>query len=290
MHRRSSWIVAAAGCAIALSACAPKDNGSKTASTAAPAAPNVVNVRAVDFAFEAPATIPAGVTTFKLTNAGTTFHHLVIARIDSGKTYADAQAAFKKPGPPPRWLTMVGGPNAPSPNSESNATIDMAPGEYALFCVVDLPGGVPHVAKGMIHPLTVTAATGPTAAMPTADIRVTLFDYNFDLSKPVTAGAHTFEVMTKPGQPHELELIKLAPGKTPDDVMKWMGDAAAGKASGPPPGDGVGGVVPATTGKPVTFSANFEAGATYMLICFMPDAKDNKPHFMHGMMQTFKIS
>ncbi|HKS06017.1 MAG TPA: hypothetical protein VJR92_06855 [Gemmatimonadaceae bacterium] len=251
-----------------------------------PPPPNVVSVHATDYAFHAPASIPSGMTTFKLANGGQTFHHIIIARLDSGKTVADAQAAFAKPGPPPAWLANIGGPNASDPNGESNATLDLQPGEYVLYCVVDLPGGVPHVAKGMISALTVTPSTGPAAAAPTADIDLELFDYNFALSKPVTAGSHTFKVSTRAGaQPHEVELMKLAEGKTADDFMKWMG----GKMDTPPPVSGIGGALALVPGgQPVYFTADFTPGE-YMIVCFVPDSKDGKPHVMHGMMQSFKV-
>jgi hypothetical protein len=31
------------------------------------------------------------------------------------------------------------------------------------------------------------------------------------------------------------------------------------------------------------------ASGNYGLICFVPDAKDGKPHLAHGMMQDFKV-
>lgn len=191
--RSFRWILLSTG-ALAIGACAPKD---KTPPPPPPS-PNVVAVSAKDFAFEAPSQIPAGMTTFKLTNAGPSFHHLIVARIDSGKTFADASAAFAKPGPPPPWLVIVGGPNAPDPGAQSNATFNIAAGEYVLFCMVDIPGGVPHVAKGMIHQLTVTPSNGPAAAAPTADVAVTLADYSFTLSQPLTSGKHTLSVTTSP--------------------------------------------------------------------------------------------
>ena len=279
MNSRVALRTIAAITPVFIAACAPKE-------VVPPPAPNVVTVHATDYEFHAPATIPSGMTTFKLMNGGQTYHHLIIARLDSGKTLADAKAAFAKPGPPPAWLAGIGGPAAPDPNAESNATLDLQAGEYVLFCVVDLPGGIPHVAKGMLSALTVTPATGPAAAAPAADIDLEMFDYNFTLSKPVTAGTHTFKVTTRAGgQQHEVELMKLAEGKTADDFTKWMG----GKMDTPAPVAGIGGALALVPGgQPVYFTADFTPGE-YMIICFVPDAKDGKPHAMHGMMQTFKI-
>jgi len=294
MHTRSLPTLLAVAALAA--ACSPKDQGASaggadsagTTTGAAAPAPNVVTVTAKDFAFEAPKEIPAGMTTFRLVNDGGTFHHAQIVRLDSAKTFADLQQALAKPGgPPPRWLVFIGGPNAPDPKGESNATLDMAPGNYAILCFVDLPDGVPHVAKGMAMGLTVKPAEGSAAAAPapTPDAVMTLADYSFTLSKPLTAGKRTIEVRTADGQqPHEVELIRLEPGKTAKDVLAWMR-----KMEGPPPGRGLGGVAATVPGVPVYFTADLTPG-DYALICFLPDAKDGKPHFTHGMVQQVKVT
>jgi hypothetical protein len=84
---------------------------------------------------------------------------------------------------------------------------------------------------------------------------------------------------------HELELIQLVPGKTADDLLKWMG----GKMDTPPPGHGIGGVAPSVPGSTISFTADMVAG-DYVMVCFMPDMKDGKPHFAKGMIKTVKVS
>jgi hypothetical protein len=274
---------------LGLAACTAKEKSATPDAQAVqagnPVAPAVVTVHAKDYMFDAPTQIGAGVTTFKLVNDGQTFHHMVIIRLDSGKTVTDLQAALKNPGPPPAWAITMGGPNAPDPTKESNATLDLEAGNYALICFVDLPENKPHFMRGMVHALTVTPATGPAAAAPKADIALTLKDYGFDFSAPVTAGTHTFEVKNAGPQPHEVELLKLAPGKKLDDLMKWMDGM-----KGPPPASGMGGaVLGAPGGKSVYFTADFTPG-DYALLCFITDSKDKKPHFLHGMSHAFTVN
>jgi uncharacterized cupredoxin-like copper-binding protein len=274
-----------AGCQSAERAAAKHDADAPAAAAATvAAAPSVVTVHAHDFAFQMPDTIASGMTTFHLVNDGPGLHHAVIVRLDSAKTPADLEQALKTPGAWPRWAPMIGGPNAVDPHSDANATLAMTPGNYAIICLVDLPGGVPHFAKGMVHPLTVTPSAGASAAAPTADEVVTLTDYHFALSTPLTAGSHTFEVQNHAAQPHEVAIIQLAPGKTAKDALQWLQ-----KPSGPPPGRVMGGSAPAIPGEPVYFTMNVTPGQ-YLLMCFVPDAKDGKPHFMHGMMQTVTVS
>ena len=291
MHQHGSRIVFAL-VVLGAAACAPKDQpavaadstaAAAAATPAAPTEPPVVTVHAADFKFDGPDTIPAGMVTFHLINDGTTFHHLQMVRLDSAKTFADLQAAIAKPGPIPGWVTFVGGPNAPDPHGESNATMSMPAGNYAMLCFVDVPGGVPHVAKGMERALTVIPSTS-TVAAPKADLTLSLSDYSFETSQPLRAGKQTIEVRNNGPQGHEVELIRLAPGKTQEQLLAWMQ-----KPNGPPPGSGIGGVAAAAPGAVSYFTADLTPG-NYLLICFLPDRKDGKPHFMKGMIKTITVS
>jgi hypothetical protein len=274
-------------------ACAPKDQpaaaadstaaAAAAAAPAAPAEPPVVTVHAADFKFDGPDTIPAGMVTFHLINDGTTFHHLQMVRLDSAKTFADLQAAIAKRGPIPGWVSFVGGPNAPDPHGESNATMNMPAGNYAMLCFVDVPGGVPHVAKGMERALTVVPSTS-TVAAPKADVTLSLSDYSFETSQALHAGKQTIDVRNSGPQAHEVELIRLAPGKTQQELLAWMQ-----KPNGPPPGSGIGGVAAAAPGEVSYFTADLTPG-NYLLICFLPDRKDGKPHFMKGILKTITVS
>ncbi|MFL5518446.1 MAG: hypothetical protein ACJ8DJ_20005, partial [Gemmatimonadales bacterium] len=102
----------------------------------APSSPNVVSFTATDYGYDGPKEIPAGPTVFRLSNHGKELHHLIIARLDLGKTYDSLLVALKKPGMPPAWVHAVGGPNAIDPGGESNATENLAPGHYAVLCYI----------------------------------------------------------------------------------------------------------------------------------------------------------
>lgn len=271
--------------ALALAACSKGDStadSTQVALAGAADAPRVVVVNAHDFSYTIPDTIPAGMTTFRLINEGQALHHLVIARLDSGKTMADVSAALKNPGPLPGWMVLIGGPNAPDPKGESNATVDIAAGNYALICFVDLPGGVPHFAKGMVKGLTVVPSAVASAPAPVATDTITLNDYSFALSRPLGSGTRTFRVVNNASQLHEVELVKMAPGKTMDDLMAWFKSP-----NGPPPGSAIGGTAPSATGLPVWFTAEITPG-DYLLICFLP-APDGKLHLHHGMVLAQKV-
>src|SRR5262249_27214467 len=125
------------GALVVVCACTTKDAKPDSASVAqagSPAAASsakfdpptpVAVVHAKDFTFDAPDTVTAGWTTFHLVNEGPNLHHVTLVRIDSGKTVADLEAAMKgqSQGPPPAWVVEAGGPNAPSPGSSLDATL-----------------------------------------------------------------------------------------------------------------------------------------------------------------------
>lgn len=285
-----SRLVLAGASAFIVVACAPKKdassaNAASTAATVATAtpAPKVVTVHAKDFSYDGPSEIPAGMTTFNLINDGPSLHQLEIIRLDSGRTMQDLERELAMPALPPTWAVWEGGPNASDPGKGSNATLNLVPGNYVMICMVNVPDGIPHFAKGMIKPFTVTAdPAGPPATAPTADEYVNLLDYTFEFSKPLTAGTHTFSVTNTATQPHELQLVRLAPGKSLQNLKAWIA-----KPVGPPPGSAIGGIAPFLGGTKY-FTADITPG-NYALVCFVPDAKDGKPHFMHGMIKEITV-
>jgi uncharacterized cupredoxin-like copper-binding protein len=257
--------------------------GTKSHAVAPAAKAQVVRVVGEDFKFDAPDAVPAGLTEFRFLNKGPSLHHMALLKLEGGKTIDDLRALLSKPsGPPPAWVKEVGGPNAPAPGTESNVTMTLEPGNYALICFVDL-GGPPHFTKGMVKGLTVTPATAVARTAPKADVTATLFDYNFKLSGPVRAGTRTIRVTNTAKQHHEVELVQLAPGASVGDFMNWLA-----KMQGPPPGKAIGGIAGIESGMSQTFTADFAPGK-YALICFLPDAKDGKPHFVHGMVQEITV-
>jgi hypothetical protein len=206
-----------------------------------------------------------------------------IVRLQNGKTVADLIEAAKTPGAFPNWAVSVGGTGVPDPKTEANATVNLAPGQYVLLCFVDIPGKVPHFTKGMVRPLTV-AASPAAGAEPKADVTVALTDYAFTVKAgALAAGKHTVKIVNDGPQDHEVQLIRLAPGKTFKDFGAWIA-----KPEGPPPASGLGGIAGLTKGGVGYFDVELSAG-NYVLVCFASDAKDKKPHVEHGMLKEFTV-
>lgn len=250
----------------------------------APVAREVV-VHARDFVFEAPDTILSGLTTFRLVNHGPDFHHIQLVRLEDGHTLDDlTRAMASHDAPLPSWITMVGGPNTPGiPGDETNATLVLQPGNYAMLCWIPAPDGQPHTMKGMVKPLTVIPDPGSTAGLPPADLMMILDDYSFDTDKPITAGRRTIRVENDAAQPHEVVFVQLAPGRSATDFLSFMQ-----RPEGTPPGKLVGGTTAIAQGGTNFVTIDFEPG-DYALLCFIPDARDGAPHIAHGMAKQITV-
>ena len=244
--------------------------------------PAVIELTAMDYAFTSPDTIPGGWVTLRLSNTGKELHHAALYRLDGGKTAADL-LKLAPPAMTPGWLVAAGGPNPAGPGGSVETTLKLTPGNYAILCEVPSPDGKLHVMKGMVKPLTVVAPLD-SAIPPAADLSLKLADYSFEFSGPLTAGKHTFRVETAPGQPHEIVMVRLPPGKKAEDLLAWVA-----KMAGPPPIERiVGGTTALGQGEVAVFQGELAAG-NYAVICFIPDAKDGQPHAVHGMMKTFTV-
>lgn len=290
MHRRSLLhCLTTASLAIAVSVMpAALLNAQPSAKATVPArfaslpGANVISVVATDYAFEMPSSMPAGLTTIRFSNKGKELHHIYLVKVEKGKKPEDVLAYFKAGGPPPKWMKPVGGPNAPAPGEETVFTSTLEAGDYVALCVIPSPGGPPHVMKGMLKPITVTASARK-AAVPVADITLTLSDYNFAFSKPLSPGKHVIAVRNTGKQPHEFFMAQLMPGKSPMDMAKF-----AENPVGVPPGKPMGGITDIMPGDVVYLQVDVPK-AEFAFMCFTPDMKDGKPHLAHGMIQQISV-
>jgi uncharacterized cupredoxin-like copper-binding protein len=283
--------------ALSFAACSVKQSPKAADTGAAAAAPaaatsqqaaNVVHVVAKDYSFDVSAQIPAGLTTLHLMNQGKELHQAQLIKLSDGKTFNDFIAGLKamKPNtPPPSWVSFAGGPNAVAPGGTAEFTSILEPGNYAILCFIPGQDGIPHVMKGMAHSLVVTPSQAAPAAEPTPTTSMTLSDYKFDLSQPLKSGQNIVRVENTADQPHEVVVFKIPSGKTMKDFEAWL--PVSDKQ--PPPAMPMGGMGGLSKGAHAFFTTNLDAG-DYVLVCFLQDAKDGKPHFVHGMVQPFKVS
>jgi len=109
-------------------------------------------------------------------------------------------------------------------------------------------------------------------------------EYSYQLSGPVSAGRHLIQVENRGSQPHESDIVRLAPGKTARGYIAWL----AGGEHGLPPSDVAGGVGDFIAGRTVWMAVTLPPGR-YLIICGVPDARDGKPHYQLGMVREFEV-
>jgi hypothetical protein len=290
-------------CIAALQACTGR-NEARPADTAAdtPATPTVVSLTATEYAISAPDSIPAGWTTFRLANRGEQVHYGHIVGLDPGRTVQDLVGAYleaiRTSGPRPAWVKRFGGPGGTAPGDSSNVTQQLEPGSYVWICPVEDESGTPHFAKGEVLPFVVytdAPDVAGRAAAPPADAAIRLVDHAFTVESPLRAGRHTIRVENAGAEPHDFGLLKLAPGRTIEEVRAWLNPERARRsdsAQEPPPpletiGSVGGGIAAIAPGMSAYFEANLTPGE-YVLFC-MVTAPDGRSHIEHGMIQQLKI-
>jgi hypothetical protein len=243
-------------------------------------------IQSSDFSFEAPASIPAGRTRVVLRNTGGAEpHQAALVRLKEGATTGDYLAALAQSFKAATQKgTLIGGPNSAAPGADSGVVVDLKEGQYAVLCLIPSPDGLPHVVKGMVRDLTVTAATAkqPKAKkLPT----LTLRDYNFKIPKQLGRGA--IEIVNKGKEAHEAVIAQLAPGQTVADVVNWVTPIGV-PAPGPQPYIDVGGTTPIDRNVRVRIDTRLPKGK-YVLLCFIPDAEGTS-HLKLGMVHPFTVS
>ena len=273
---------AVAACAAQLAPAAPP------AAVQSAAQPAVLKIVASDHHYAMPPQIKAGYVNVVMENTGQEPHHAQFLRLNDGVTMEQFQAALE--GGVPAVLqvaALTGGPSVIDPGLSQSVTLNLTPGQYVLLCIIAGPDGVPHLAKGMIAPLTVTAADGAAAsaaAAPQTGNSVRLLDFAFTLPQSIQAGKQTWEIKNEGKQPHEMVLIKLHEGKTMDDVAAYMAQPA-----GTPPFTDVGGMQGIMPGSTAWLDLDLTPGS-YVAICHIPDPATGEEHQHLGMIMPFSVN
>ena len=247
---------------------------------------NKVSFTAVDYGFNGPASISAGMTTITLVNEGQELHHQQLVKLAEGMTAQDLLGALdpEAEGPPP-GISISGGVAALAPGVTGQVTLNLEVGNYIMVCFIPDTNGVPHVALGMVTPLAVTEATGPLVAEPPTDLELDMFDFGFGLSAPIASGSQTIGITNTGQQDHEAFLVQLDPGVT---AMEFVAAVEPGAPPGRPPGLALGGFQAIDPGGRSTFTVDFTTG-NYALICFVNDPETGAPHFVLGMLEEFTV-
>ena len=279
----TSGAAATTAAAVATTAAAP-------ATTAAAPEPRAteVDLTAADYSYTGvPESIPAGLVTVSIDNTGAEEHQATIIRLNDDVTLQQALGAFatdEREGL--KLITVHGGPNGVAPGGSQATTQELEPGNYVFACFIPSADGIPHAAKGMLQPFTVTEPAGDTTAAPATDGQIITDDFKYTIP-PTFNGKGTFEVFNAAEQPHEMTVYKVAEGKTLADVQAFF--TSTEPPTAPPPITGAGGSAAASPGTSIIVPLDLDPG-NYVMACFIADKESGQPHIALGMIQPFTVS
>jgi hypothetical protein len=257
-----------------------------TAPVSRAAAQRVLTVIAHDTSLESSPTVPAGITTVRLTLTGKAKRELVVHRVPAG-TNPDELARGAK-GRPERWFHdwSFGGPSVPRDSaSEASASLDLRPGRYVLVAYEVDPTGRPRADKYIWREVSVIAgAVLIPARFPVPDLTMRIKSAQIEVSGTVRTGQRVVQVENAAGGPHDVLIGRLKPGKTLDDVKRWDRDR-----TDPAPFVYVGGLTPMSSGFTAQTKLVLQTG-THVVLCTMRHGEERQHDYQRGMLASFKVN
>ncbi len=215
----------------------------------------VVDVTAGEFYFLAPDTIPEGLTSFRLTQAGLVVerlragakgraivadkgdntrgaHMLWVVRLAPGKTMTDLLKAARAGERTTEWATQLGGPSFALPPRTSNATLDLEPGNYVLVCYTGSAREDKsryHFLNGMSRPLVVIRSGRKHLPLPIPDVVARVTERgSVQLSRPLRAGKQVIRVENTTGSDFEFKFQRMMRGVSAKSFLLQTSDDGPG--------------------------------------------------------------
>jgi len=253
------------------------------------AQPTQIDVTMTDFALDIPSEIPAGHVRVTAANDGAVEHHLILAKLKEGvtidellQTMATDQAAGEA------MIEYRGGPNGVAPGTSESVQMNLDPGDYIALCVIPDAEGVAHVAHGMFAPVTVTGDEAPAdLAAIEVEATISLVDYDFTMTDGFDGKGLVLATVNAP-QPHEVAVYRIGEGGSMDEFMKMLARDPSITPEIASRYTLTGGLTPIASGMSAIIEFDLEPG-DYVFICFVADATDSLPHFLHNMVKLVTI-
>jgi hypothetical protein len=239
-------------------------------STAGAAGSNTLTVKAGEYVYKLSGSPKSGWTQINFDNAGVEDHMMAVVALKPGVTVKQLKAAatssdqnaFEKvaaPGADPNGVSGI--PDLLGPGQKTTTITELPAGHYGMLCFVPAPDGKTHVEHGMVK--TFDVAKGKSSLKPptsgVTDVEVTDTAITFPTAE---IGRNlTLKVTNSGSAVHGFSLVKIADGKTLDDVKSYFDAFFNGQApAGDPPGAIVGGVASLNPGTDAYLQQSLQAG------------------------------
>jgi hypothetical protein len=251
-----------------------------------------VEIVGLDYAFQAPTTLPAGRTTFRFSNKGKVEHELNIGLLKRGVTVQQFVDAMNSGRPITDMREMAVGVLFAEPGERASAGLatDLLPGRtYMVICInKDAPEAKRHTAMGMFSLITVPPERARASSAPAVD-SVIGADYAFvRYPRTVAPGRHQFAFANEGKVRHEVSMVLLAPGATPQKLLEV---ARADGDVDPLIAEYLGVLHSLAGTSPLgLLEVDMLPGRDYALLCNFSDTPESPKHVMLGMFGSIRVS
>ncbi|MEJ7793481.1 MAG: hypothetical protein WKF65_16065 [Gaiellaceae bacterium] len=234
-----------------------------------------------------PKSVPAGLVTVELTNAGKAFHEAQLIRLDPGHTPEDALKVIAAEGAPsPGWIQVAGGTGPAPPGGKRSVTQRLRQGNYIVY---DAP--FQNEGSGLSFGLASFKVDGEAddegGELPKAAAKIEAYEYGFKASG-LTVGPNTIEFSNTGSEPHHLIAVPYEPGATLAKVRKAFMQEQGGAE---PPLDFEHTYYTARIagGTKQVVELDLDKPGKYALLCFVSDRKGGPPHVAQGMIAEVTV-
>lgn len=261
-------------------------NNSSTATLKRQSSSTAVTITAMDSSYDLPQSVSAGLVDITLVNSGSELHQAGLVRLNTGVTFEQFQAMLKQKGLlVMRQLgTLMGGPNITAPGKSSEVILDLPAGQYVVLSAVLSKNGVRQYLEGLITSLTVTGSSNTDQVQaPSATGEAVLKSFSIQLPASIASGPINWKVTNSGQEPYEMNVLKLAPGKTAQDAVAFYT-----QPSGPPPFANLGGMSAISPGRSGWVKLNLAAG-NYVALSLVFDRATGKAQYLLGMITSFSV-
>ncbi|HEX4935649.1 MAG TPA: hypothetical protein VFV33_20855 [Gemmatimonadaceae bacterium] len=239
-----------------------------------------------DKGFEAPEQVDAGLVNIRLFNRSSAQQHFSVLKVDRLDRLAQISDYLRSGDWNVPWINRMGGPESTPSGGVSSVSMVLEPGRYVIaqLPVNPNPGGPLILSE--VRELSVTRRPGASAlpALPGAEVTLKMFEWNYTLEGPLNAGRRTIRVDNTGQFEHHVWIVRLLPGKTLAEAVKW-----AEKPVGAPPFEGVGGTTNMARGRSVNVTVDLLPGE-YALLCVSYNPLSKRLHSQHGMIKAIRVT
>jgi hypothetical protein len=247
-----------------------------------------VNIVATDSGFTIPDTLHSGLNHLVYENRGNDVHECMFIQLPDGMTPSAFVAQVKAGVNFPPGAKDCSGPGLTSPGEKVEMWVPLEEGSYMLGCWLGN-----HLTTQKPVAFVVHGAPATPVSPPHEDVTVRMIDYRYEFSAPLKSGEQVIRYETVGPSMHETDIVRLAEGRTVDDVRQYFK-----REAGPVPGVIAGGTMDSQDISRVSWvRRNFTPGH-YVFYCDMPMIQNPSPadsaaaHVTHadaGMIQEVVV-